>query len=114
MRYNPEPSENAGRDVEPEVLAGIFTELAKRFGAYTPLGLAGSEEVPGGLWKGQVEPSVRIEVSVPQDRILEVRQFVYEVGERLGQKEMYFKAGPPCVELIKIEPSAGNVADGRD
>ena len=111
--YNPDPGESKGRKVEPEVLAGIFTDLNTRFGNYTPLGVAGSEEVPGGRWEGQVEPSMRIEVAVPEERIPELERFVYEIGVRLKQKVMYFKKGPPCVKLIQIEQSARVGGQGR-
>jgi hypothetical protein len=102
--YNPEPGESEGREIEPEVLAGIFTDLRKRFGNYTPLGAAGLGEVPGGSWEGLVEPSIRIEVAVLPERVPEVEAFVREIGARLKQKEMYFKAGPPIVRLLKVDP----------
>jgi hypothetical protein len=98
--YNPEPGETVGKEIEAEVLEVIYNELNTRFGAWTPLAPTGKR---GGQWEGQAEPSIRIEVAVPPDRVQEVRQYVIEIGEQLGQKAMYFKAGPPCVEIIDIE-----------
>jgi hypothetical protein len=110
----PNPVSSGGREIEPEVLAGIFADLSLRFGNYTPLGVAGFGEVPGGHWEGQVEPSMRVEVSVLPERVPEVEQFVREIGARLRQKEMYFKAGQPCVKLLRIEPNLGKAADGGE
>jgi hypothetical protein len=110
--YNPEPGELFGREVEPEVLGGIFSDLKRRFGNYTPLGTAGRDGVPGGSWEGQVEPSVRIEIAVPEDRIPELERFVGEIGVRLKQEAMYFKIGAPCVKIIKVRNPEGKVAQG--
>jgi hypothetical protein len=112
LRHNPEPGELVGREVEPETLADIVTGLAKRFGGYTPLGLAGERGLPGGAWEGQVEPSLRIEVAVLPERVREVEQYVHEIGTRLKQKCMYFKVGPPCVKILQIDDCKGKAAEG--
>ena len=98
--YNPKPGESQGEVIPEEVIEGIFDEMNKKFGAYTPLAGTGDR---GGRWEQQSEPSMRIEIAVPAERVEEVHQFVFAIGKRLGQKTMYFKAGPPCVEIIKIE-----------
>lgn len=110
LRYNPEPGALFGRDIEPEVLASIFRDLNMTFGNWTPLGTAGQSGLPDGQWEGQAEPSVRIEVAVPQDRVEEVEKFVIEVGKRLKQKAMYFVAGPPSAKIIEIEEEPGRAA----
>jgi hypothetical protein len=112
LAYNPEPGELMGREVEPEVLAGIFSDLRNRFGNYTPLGTCGQAGVPGGSWEGLVEPSMRVEVAVPEDRVGEVELFVTEIGKRLKQNAMYFRADPPCVKIIDVEGVSGMAAKG--
>lgn len=102
LAYNPEPGQLYGRRIEPEILAEILTGINRRFGDYSVFGPP-ADSVPSGTYKGQTEPSVRIEVAVPQERIQELRQYVIEIGEKLGQKAMYFIAGPPSVEIIQIE-----------
>jgi hypothetical protein len=107
--YNPEPGEVVGREIEPEVLAEIFTELNKRFGNWTPLAGTGDH---GGVWSGHAEPSIRIEVSVLPERVKDVRRYVIEIGKLLGQEAMYFKVGPPCVEIIDIKKVTGKAVEG--
>jgi len=108
LRYNPEAGENVGREIEPEVLGQIFLDIRKKFGNHK------IHDPPGeGVWEGLVEPSMRVEVAVPAERLQELEAFVYEIGERLGQKEMYFNQGTPCVRLLKIKhPAAIRSSEG--
>ena len=93
---------NDGRDVEPERLIEIKNALDRQFGGFTGLG------VREGSWFGQVEQSMGIEVSVPEDQIEELRATVKAIGRALGQKQMYFKKGPPCVDLIDVEQATSS------
>jgi hypothetical protein len=108
LRYNPQPGEEVGREIEQDVLAQIFIDIRKKFGNHKIHGPPGE-----GSWEGLVEPSMRVEVAVPAERLPELEAFVYEIGERLGQKEMYFNQGTPCVKLLKIKhPSATKSSEG--
>jgi hypothetical protein len=112
LRYNPEPGESVGRVIERDVLLDIIDDLNRRFSGHTLLGRLKVDDDgvddPGGGWGSQVEPSVRIEVSVPPERVDEVRRYVKALGERLGQEAMYFIAFPPCAEIIPItKPGEG-------
>ncbi len=111
LRYNPEPGETIGRDIEPETLLGIFNEINRKFGAYTPIG---APDGVGGSWEGQTEPSMRIEIAVAPSRVAEVREYVIELGRRLGQAAMYFKAMPPCVEIIDMTKQPGKSVEGNN
>jgi hypothetical protein len=102
LRYNPQPGEKIGREIEQEVLAQIFLDIRKKFGNHKIHGPPGE-----GSWEGLTEPSIRVEVAVPAERLQELEAFVYEIGERLGQEEMYFNQGTPCVKLLKIKHSVG-------
>jgi hypothetical protein len=106
LRYNPERGERIGKAIEPEVLLEILVGLNRRFGGYTVLTPLDLERAAMGQWEDQEEPSARIEVSVLPERVEEVRQYVVEIGVRLKQKAMYFKVGPPCVEIIEIRKAA--------
>lgn len=44
-------------------------------------------------------------------RVPELRELVYSIGKKLGQKAMYFNAPPPTVELIEIEDQIAEKAD---
>lgn len=88
---------NDGSETPPEALVTIYAAIRRQFGAYAILG------VRDGFWEGQAEPSQWIEVAVPMERVPELRELVYAIGKRLGQRAMYFDAPPPTVELIEIE-----------
>lgn len=79
--------------------------MRRQFGAYTILG------VRDGVWEGQAEPSQWIEVAVPMERVPELRELVYSIGKKLGQKAMYFNAPPPTVEIIEIEDQIAEQAN---
>ena len=101
---------NDGTEVEAETLTEILSVFNRQFGGYTPLGdgsVAG-HNVVGGSWHGQVEPSMRIEVAVLERRVPELKEVIFAIGKRLGQKEMYFDAPPPSVEFVKIEDYLGD------
>jgi hypothetical protein len=74
---------NDGREVEPEVMLEFLKALVRQFDGYTPL-----SKVEGN-WFGQEEPSMRFEVWVAPDRIPVLKELVYAIGKRLGQKEMF-------------------------
>lgn len=71
--------------------------MRRQFGFWTELGTR------DGVWEGQSEPSLWIEIAIPQSRIPELRELVYSIGKRLGQKAMYFDAPPPTVEIFPID-----------
>src|SRR6266511_3301967 len=95
LSYNPKDGELFGKRIEPEVMAHILTQLNLKFGDYRILGPPASDVLPAGTYKGQPEGSVCVQVAVLPERVRELRDFVIEVGERLGQETMYFSAGPP-------------------
>jgi hypothetical protein len=88
---------NDGTETPPELLVEIYAAMRRQFGQWTVLG------VRDGEWDGQAEPSQWIEMSVPPSRVEELRQLVYSIGKRLGQRAMYFDAPPPTVEIITID-----------
>lgn len=88
---------NDGKEVAPEVLVEILSSFDRQFGGYTILGQM------EGSWHGQVEPSIRVEVAVPENRIGQFRQLVHAIGVRLHQQAMYLDAPPPSVEIIPME-----------
>lgn len=96
---------NDGSDTPIQDLILIYQALRRQFGAYTILG------VRDGVWEGQSEPSQWIEVAVPMERVPELRELVYSIGKKLGQKAMYFNAPPPTVELIEIEDQIAEKAN---
>lgn len=103
LAYNPTEGDLFGKRIEPEVLVHILSQLNMKFGDYRILGPPASDVLPAGTYKGQPEASVCVQVAIPEERIPELREFVIKVGERLGQEAMYFKAGPPSVEIIPIK-----------
>lgn len=87
---------NDGRKVARSLVESVMSELDQRFNGCTLLGRC------VGYWRGQQEPSVRIEVAVAADRVPELKSFVRRVGELLGQECIYFDHRPPSVELLPI------------
>lgn len=97
---------NGGREVEPEVLIGIFQALTRQFGGYTPLSIGEGDWGP----QGATEPTLGIEVAVLPERVPELEQVVIAIGKQLGQKQMYFDAPPPSVKFLETgdEEAAGS------
>jgi hypothetical protein len=95
---------NDGRAVEPEVRLRIHMALIRQFEAYTLL-----PEVQG-LWRGQGESHDHYLIAVPQSRVEELKKVVASIGRELGQKQMYFQAGPPSVSMLEIEDTTPPLA----
>jgi hypothetical protein len=82
--------DNDGTAVPKQVLDEITDEVFEAFGGCTLEG-------PGtGVWKddeGKVyaEQSFRLEVACERSQYLEARGIVLRIGQRLGQKAMYFE-----------------------
>ena len=106
--------DNDGNEFEPRKLVTIFSWFDRQFGGYTNLGQM------EGSWHGQVEPSIRIEVAVAENRIAQFRDVVCAIGKLLEQEAMYFDAPPPSVEIIpmseysKTGGKEGNVNQGNE
>jgi hypothetical protein len=88
---------NDGRELEPEVLIGIFQALTRQFSGYTPLGTSDSSWGP----QGGTERTMGIEVAVLPERVAEMEAVVVAIGKKLGQKQMYFDAPPPSVKFFE-------------
>ena len=88
---------NSGDEIPPETLVEVIASIRRQFGAFTNLG------VMQGEWEGQSEPSQWIEIAIPESRVPELKELVYSIGKRLGQKAMYFDAPPPTVEILPID-----------
>jgi hypothetical protein len=102
LDYNPEHAGLLPDPVEPEVMAGILTAVAERLGPFSTLGWSGVGDIPPGVWEGYSDRSVRIEVSLPQERTPEFVEMVRLIGIRLKQKAMYYKIGPPSAHIMVI------------
>jgi len=96
--------ESDGRPVEPETLLKFFDVFNRQFGGYTPLGMTETPEgIPsGGLWHGQEDVSLRVEIAVHPDRTHEFEAIAKLIGKELEQKEMYIHIGPPSVKFLKV------------
>lgn len=95
--YNPTKPGEPGREIEPEKMSRIFQAMSRQFDGWTHCG------VMWGSWCGQEESSIRVCIAVLDADIPRLRQFVREIGRELGQVQMYFERGQPCVELINVE-----------
>lgn len=87
---------NDGRPIEPEVMLEILRALDRQFEGYTIRGPF------RGSWQGQEEESYTVEVAVSPSEVPTLRAVVIAIGQRLGQKAMYFRVPPPDVEIIDI------------
>lgn len=87
---------NDERQVEPETMLRIHAVLIRQFEALTLL------PPVKGEWCGQIEKHAWYRIAIPQSRVEELQEVVASIGKELGQKQMYFKAGPPSVRLINI------------
>lgn len=87
--------DNDGRPYGAD-LSSAINLLDRRFGGVTVF----RECI--GAWRGQHEPSWRIEVAVPSERIDEVIEAGVSIGRRLGQRAMYIAVGLPMVRIIEI------------
>ncbi|MBS0208731.1 MAG: hypothetical protein JSS27_07235 [Planctomycetes bacterium] len=88
---------NDGSETPENDLVAIFAAMRRQFGGWTVLGQR------DGVWEGQAEPSLWIEIAVPIARVPELKELVYSIGKRLKQKAMYFDAPLPTVEIFPIE-----------
>jgi hypothetical protein len=89
---------NDGRLVEPKTMLRIHKAMARQFEDFTVLNPAAM-----GTWQEQTEPSAWFLIAVPPARVEELKDFVMKVGKELGQKKMYFQAGPPSAWLLDID-----------
>ena len=88
--------DNDGQEVDPAKLVQIKSWFERQFGGYTILGIM------EGSWHGLVEPSMRVEVAIPPDRMGQFRQVVIAIGVLLEQEAMYFNAPSPSAEIISM------------
>ena len=85
---------NDGTPVSPETIVAIAVVLNRQFGGYTKMGRN------EGCWEGQIEEVIPYEVCVREEEIPSLKEVVMAIGKLLGQKKMYFKQGPPSVDLM--------------
>jgi hypothetical protein len=103
--------DNEGTPIAKEVLDKITAEVFEAFGGCT-------REGPGtGVWRddqGRVysEQSFRLEVACEASQYAEARDLVIRIGQRLGQKAMYFEVRYfDGVEILDV-PSLTSGAPG--
>jgi hypothetical protein len=99
-------ADNDGNEFPPELMLKIRMALDRQFGGCR------FNSPSKGSWKGQVEYVHEVEVAVLEKRIPALRSLVLEIGKDLGQKAMYFEAGPPTIEIINVE--TGETDDDED
>jgi hypothetical protein len=89
-------------------MARVHSILVRQFEALTVLSQAVT-----GEWREQEENHVWYLIAVPQSRISELEVVVAAIGKELGQKQMFFRAGPPSVRLIDIDDDTPPLSEPR-
>lgn len=88
---------NNGDEVDPDILEAIKDVVSRWFGGLTVLGQC------MGMWEGQREPSLRLEVAIPMKRLKELKHLVHAIGLRLEQKVMYVVKSSATALFIDID-----------
>ncbi|HLQ44605.1 MAG TPA: hypothetical protein VK137_07750 [Planctomycetaceae bacterium] len=82
---------NDGSRVSKDEMNSIVTELQNHFGGLTREGTVIGHWVDSADGKVYVDESLKVCVACDNRRLEEARQFVTEIGRRLGQKAMFFE-----------------------